>query len=40
MNNCSVTYIEKGIFKTIKSEEIMHRFQNMKNRRGQLNKIS
>ena len=32
INDCLVTYIEKGIFKTIKSEEIMHRFQNMKNR--------
>ena len=32
MNDCLVTYIEKGIFKTIKCEEIMQRFQNMKNR--------
>ena len=32
MNNCLVTYIEKDIFKTIKCEEIMQRFQNMKNR--------
>ena len=31
MNDCLVTYIEKGIFKTIKCEEIMQRFQNMKN---------
>ena len=31
MNNCLVTYIEKDIFKTIKYEEIMQRFQNMKN---------
>ena len=27
-----VTYIKKDIFKTIKYEEIMQRFQNMKNR--------
>ena len=39
MNDCLVIYIEKDIFKTIKCEEIMQ-FQNMKNRRGQLNKIS
>ena len=32
MNDCLVTYIEKYIFKTIKCEEIMQRFQNMKNR--------
>ena len=31
MNDCLVTYIEKDIFKTIKYEEIMQRFQNMKN---------
>ena len=30
MNDCLVTYIEKDIFKTIKCEEIMQRFQNMK----------
>ena len=40
MNDCLVTYIEKDIFKTIKCEEIMQRFQNMKNRRGQLSKIN
>ena len=40
MNDCLVTYIEKDIFKTIKCEEIMQRFQNMKNCRGQLSKIS
>ena len=40
MNDCLVTYIEKYIFKTIKCEEIMQRFQNMKNRWGQLSKIS
>ena len=40
MNDCLVTYIEKDIFKTIKREEIMQRFQNMKNRWGQLSKIS
>ena len=32
MNDCLVTYIEKDIFKTIKCEEVMQRFQNMKNR--------
>ena len=32
MNDCFVTYIEKDIFNTIKCEEIMQRFQNMKNR--------
>ncbi|XP_075633788.1 uncharacterized protein LOC142606298 [Castanea sativa] len=40
MNDCLVTYIEKDIFKTIECKEIMQRFQNMKNRRGQLSKIS
>ena len=40
MNDCLVIYIEKDIFKTIEYEEIMQRFQNMKNRRGQLSKIS
>ena len=39
MNDCLVTYIEKDIFKTIECEEIMQRFQNIKNRRGQLSKI-
>ena len=34
MNDCFVTYIEKYIFKAIKCEEIMQRFQNMKNRLG------
>ena len=32
INDYLVTYIEKDIFKTIKCEEIMQRFQNMKNR--------
>ncbi|KAL4620382.1 hypothetical protein ACB092_06G150000 [Castanea dentata] len=40
MNDCLATYIEKDIFKTIECEEIMQRFQNMKNCRGQLSKIS
>ena len=40
MNNCLVTYIEKDIFKIIECKEIMQRFQNMKNRQGQLSKIS
>ena len=31
MNDCLITYIEKYIFKIIKCEEIMQRFQNMKN---------
>ena len=31
MNDCLVTYIEKDIFNTIKCEEIMQQFQNMKN---------
>ena len=31
MNDYLVTYIEKDIFKTIECEEIMQRFQNMKN---------
>ena len=30
MNKSLVTYIDKDIFKTIKCEEIMQRFQNMK----------
>ena len=32
INDCLITYIEKNIFKTIKCEEIMQRFQNIKNR--------
>ena len=40
MNDYLVTYIEKNIFKTIEYEKIMQLFQNMKNRRGQLSKIS
>ena len=40
INNCLVTYTEKDIFKTIECKEIMQRFQNMKNRREQLSKIS
>ena len=40
MNDCLVTYIDKDIFKIIECEEIMQRFQNMKNLRGQLSKIS
>ena len=34
MNDCLITYIEKDKFKTMKCEEIMKRFQNMKKRRG------
>ena len=33
MNDCLVTYIEKDIFKIIECEEIMQRFQNIKNHR-------
>ena len=40
MNDCLITYIKKDKFKTIESEEIKQRFQNMKNCRGQLSKIS
>ena len=40
MNNYLVTYIEKDIFKIIECEKIMRQFQNMKNRREQLSKIS
>ena len=40
MNDSLVTYIEIDIFKTIECEEIMQRFQNMKNRRRRLSKIS
>ena len=40
MDDCLVTYIEKDIFKTIECEEIIQRFQDMKNRRGQLSKIN
>ena len=40
MNNYLVIYIEKDIFKTIECEEIIQRFQSMKNRRRQLNKLS
>ena len=40
MNDCLVTYIEKDIFKIIECEEIMQRFQNMKNLLGRLSKIS
>ena len=40
MNNYLVTYIKKNIFKTIKCEEIMEQFQNMKNHLKQLSKIS
>ena len=31
MNDYLVTYIEKDMFKTMKCEEIMQRFQSMKN---------
>ena len=39
MNDCLVTYIEKDIFKIIECEEIMQRFQNMKNYREQLSSL-
>ena len=31
---------KKDIFKTIECEQIMQRFQNIKNRQGQLSKLS
>jgi hypothetical protein len=37
MIDCLITYIEKDIFKTISNKKIMHLFQGMKTRRGQLN---
>ena len=40
MNDYLVTYINKYIFKTIEYEKIMQQFQNMKNHREQLSKIS
>ena len=40
MNDCLLTYIEKDIFKIIECEETIQRFQCMKNRRGQLSKLS
>ena len=40
MNDCLVTYIEKEIFKTTECEEIMQRFQNIKNSQGKLSKIN
>ena len=36
MNDCLLMYIEKEIFNRIDDETILQRFQNMKNRRGQL----
>ena len=39
INDCLVTYIDKDIFKTIECEEIMPRFQNMKNHWEQLSKL-
>ncbi|XP_021802819.1 uncharacterized protein LOC110746897 [Prunus avium] len=36
MNDCLVVYLEKDIFNNIDNELIMQRFQNLKNRRGQL----
>ena len=39
INDCLVTYIDKDIFKTIECEEIMLRFQNMKNHQEQLSKL-
>ena len=40
INDCLVTYIDKDIFKTIECEEIMQRFQNMKNHQGKLSKLN
>jgi len=39
MNDCMVTYIERGIFRTITEETIMERFQNMRKRRMELPRI-
>lgn len=36
LNDSLVTYVEKAVFDGIVNEAIMQRFQNMKNRRGQL----
>ena len=36
MQDSLVVYIEREIFDTISNEAIMNRFQNMKNRRGEL----
>lgn len=35
-NDCLVTYIEKDLFDTVDNELIIHRFQNMIERRGLL----
>ena len=40
INDCLVTYVDKDIFKTIECEEIMQRFQNMKNQWEQLSKLN
>ena len=40
INDYLVTYINKDIFKIIEYKEITQQFQNMKNRREQLSKIS
>ena len=40
INDYSITYIDKDIFKIIEYKEIMQQFQNMKNRREQLSKLS
>ena len=39
-NDCLVVYIEKNIFKIIEYKEIMQQFQNIKNHRRQLSKLS
>lgn len=31
LNNCLITYIEKGVFDGVSNDEIMHYFQNLKN---------
>ena len=36
MHDTLVVYIEKDIFNSITNDAIIYRFQNMKNRRGQL----
>ena len=33
LNDCLVTYVENELFDKVDDERIMHRFQNIKNRR-------
>lgn len=36
LNDLLVTYIERDVFFTVKTEDVVKRFQNMKSRRGTL----